>query len=100
MSIEVRDKKAVLEKIYGSGVAGSIQNATISENTRAALYVKGKVCDIYEMLCDLHELIYGVVDDDILTEFTEATGKLDDLADRYIMASINDNIGVIGRNLI
>lgn len=93
MSIEIRDSKDVLNDLYGTALADRAKTATISENTRAALYVKGKVKDMVDVLYKLHELLYGFVDDDSLNEFCEATEKIDELAYRYIMASINDNIG-------
>lgn len=83
----------ILKELYGHNLAERITNMPISENTRAALYFKGKVQDVLETLFSLHRLMYTETDDETAKGFCEACRKLDEIADEYITNSINDNIG-------
>lgn len=86
-------KKNTLKELYGHNLAERIINMPISENTRAALYFKGKVQDVLETLFSLHRLMYKDVDDKTTDRFCEAYKNLNEIADEYITNSINENIG-------
>ena len=61
-------KKNTLKELYGHNLAERIINMPISENTRAALYFKGKVQDVLDTLFSLHRLIYTEADDETARE--------------------------------
>lgn len=86
-------RKNILKELYGHNFAERIINMPISENTRAALYFKGKVQDVLETLFSLHRLVYGEPNDEETFEFCDACKKLNEIADEYITNSINENIG-------
>lgn len=86
----------ILKELYSHNLADRITKMTISEQTRAALYFKGKVQDVLQTLFSLHYLIYGEADDETAGEFCEACRKLNEIADNYITCSINENIWVKG----
>lgn len=86
-------RKNMLKELYGHNLAERIINMPISENTRAALYFKGKVQDVLETLFSLHRLIYTEADDETAREFCDACERLNEIANEYITNSINENIG-------
>lgn len=85
-------QKNILKELYGHNLAERITNMPISEKTRAALYFKGKVQDVLETLFSLHRLMHEDVDDKTADKFCEACRNLDEIADKYITDSINDNL--------
>lgn len=87
------EKENVLKDLYGHNLAERMTKLPISENTRAALYFKGKVQDVLETLFSLHRLIYTEADDETAREFCDACERLNEIADEYITNSINENIG-------
>ena len=86
-------RKNILKDLYGHNLAERMTKLPISENTRAALYFKGKVQDVLDTLFSLHRLIYSEADDETAREFCDACERLNEIADEYITNSINDNIG-------
>ena len=86
-------RKNILKELYSHNLAERITNMPISENTRAALYFKGKVQDVLDTLFSLHYLIYREPDDKTTEMFCKAGEMLNELADKYIIESISDNIG-------
>lgn len=86
----------VMKELYSWDAAERARNATISEETRATLYLKGKIQDIVSALYSVHEMFYTEVDAKTSNEFYEATSKLNELADKYIIISITDQMGDIG----
>lgn len=86
-------RENILKELYGHNLAERITNMPISENTRAALYFKGKVQDVLDTLFSLHRLVYGEPDNEATFEFCDACKKLNEIADEYITNSINENIG-------
>lgn len=89
----IEKKQQVLNELYGWNDAERAKNAPISESTRATLYFKGMVQDVISTLYSIHELFYGEVDNDTSEEFHKATLKLNELADKYIIETINENMG-------
>lgn len=88
----IEKTKRVISELYGWNNAEQAKYAPISESTRATLYFKGMVQDVISTLYSIHELFYGEVDDDTSKEFYEATSKLNGLADKYIIETINANM--------
>lgn len=86
-------RENILKELYGHNLAERMTNMPISENTRAALYFKGKVQDVLDTLFSLHRLIYSEADDETAREFCNACERLNEIADEYITNSINENIG-------
>ena len=86
-------RKNILKELYGHNLAERMTNMPISENTRAALYFKGKVQDVLDTLFSLHRLIYSEADDETARKFCNACERLNEIADEYITNSINENIG-------
>lgn len=87
------EKKNTLKELYSYNLAERITNMPISENTRAALYFKGKVRDVLDTLFSLHRLIYTETDNEKENEFCDTCERLNEIADEYIINSINENIG-------
>ena len=86
-------QKNILEELYSHNLADRITKMPISEHTRAALYFKGKVRDVLDILFSLHNLLYGEVCEEKASEFCEACRNLNEIADKYIIESIDENIG-------
>lgn len=86
-------RKNILKELYGHNLAEQMTKLPISENTRAALYFKGKVQDVLDTLFSLHRLIYEEADNETAKEFCDACERLNEIADEYITNSINENIG-------
>lgn len=94
-SKEYREKQTqIFNELHSHNLADRMKTMPISENTRAALYFKGKVQDTIDTLFSLHELLYTTTENDTTAEFIQAGKALNDIADRYIIDCINDNIGV------
>lgn len=87
------ERAQMLKELHSHNLADRITNMPISENTRAALYFKGKVQDVIDTLFSLHYLIYREPDDKTTEMFCKAGEMLNELADKYIIESISDNIG-------
>ncbi|MBD8001049.1 hypothetical protein [Phocaeicola faecium] len=86
-------QKNILKELYSHNLADRITKMPISENTRAALYFKGKVQDVLDTLFSLHTLLYGEVDEEKASEFCDACMNLNKMADKYIIDSIDGKIG-------
>lgn len=89
---EKRENK--LKELYGWNYAERMKKAPISDNTRAALYIKGLVQDVESALFTLHEILYGETSDDVGGRIVNAIIPLDAIADEYLINSINDSIEV------
>lgn len=95
-SEEYQEKRnEVLKELYNHNLAEQMTKMTISENTRAALYFKGKVQDVLDTIFSLHKLIFSDADDKTASKFCEACEKLNEIADEYITFSINENLSFI-----
>ncbi len=89
-----KNKNEILKEFYGLGYAEKMIHATLSERTKAALYLKGKVQDVLNAFFLFHELIYGSVDNDTADKFSEVIKPLNELADEYLILSIAENISI------
>ena len=89
----IEEQNRILKELYSWNDAERAINAPISDNTRATLYFKGRVQDVVSTLYSIHELFYGGVDNDTCEEFYNATSKLNELADKYIIESISESMG-------
>lgn len=88
----INKREEILRDLYSRNLSEQMKTIQIGENTRAALYFKGKVQDVIDVLFSLHELIYGDIGDEKYNELSEAVNALDRLADSYLINSINDSI--------
>lgn len=90
-----------LRELYSIGTSAEDFKAfPLSDNTRAAIYVRKKVSDALESLFVLHRILYCVDDDASANKILEAARGMEDIANEYIIASIEDKMGVIGKNEI
>ena len=88
-------EKEVFERLVSCNNAGRYQGARISEQTRAALYAVGMAQDALDCLINLHELIYGKIDDEANDALCKAAEPLQEMADKYLLLSIKENLGSI-----
>ena len=86
-----KNREKMLAELYSWNMAARVRTAPISQNTRAALYVKGLVNDILQSLYILHALFVGE-HDDVGDEFVNAVEPIEKIVDRYIIESINENM--------
>lgn len=89
-----KNRNKILKEFYGLNYAEKMIHSTLSERTKAALYLKGKVQDVLSAFFLLHELIYDSVDNDTADKFSEVIEPLDKLADEYLILSIAENISI------
>lgn len=85
-------KQEYLKELYGNDYAERTRKALISENTRATLYVRGMVEDLQCALFSLHALLYGDYDDETGQKLVEALKPVENIVDKYVIESINENI--------
>lgn len=85
-------KQENLKELYGFDYAERTKKALISENTRATLYVRGMVADLQCALFSLHTLIYGDYDDETGQKLVEALKPVENIVNKYVIESINENI--------
>lgn len=90
----IEKQNRILNELHSHNLADRMKTMPISDNTRAALYFKGKVQDTIDTLFSLHELMYSITDDDTSEEFVKAGRALHEIADKYIIDCINENIGI------
>lgn len=82
----------ILKDLYGRNCAERTKAISIGQNTHAALYVKGLLQDLQGALFSLHELIYGVVDDEVGGKFSDVTRPIEEIIDKYMLDSISENM--------
>lgn len=85
-------KQEILKELYGLNYAERTKKALISENTRATLYVRGMVGDLQCALFSLHTLLYGDYDDETGQMLVEALKPVENIVNKYMIESINENI--------
>lgn len=85
-------KQENLKELYGFDYAERTKKALISENTRATLYVRGMVADLQCALFSLHTLLYGDYDDETGQMLVEAFKPVENIVNKYMIESINENI--------
>lgn len=88
----IEEQNRILEELYGQNCAERTKTIPIGQNTHAALYVKGLVQDLQGALFSLHELVYGVIDDEVGSKFSEVIRPLEDIVNRYIIDGISENM--------
>ena len=89
------ERSEILQELYNHNLAEQMTKMPISENTRAALYFKGKVQDVSNTLFSLHKLMFTYTDDETSDKFCQACRELNEIADEYIAISINENISFL-----
>lgn len=85
-------KRENLKELYSLNYAERTKKALISENTRATLYVRGMVEDLQCALFSLHTLLYGDYDDETGQMLVEALKPVENIVNKYMIESINENI--------
>lgn len=85
-------KQENLKELYSLNYAERTKKALISDNTRATLYVRGMVADLQCALFSLHTLLYGDYDDETGKIFVEALKPVENIVNKYVIESINENI--------
>lgn len=85
-------KQEILKELYGLNYAERTKKALISENTRSTLYVRGMVADLQCALFSLHTLLYGDYDDETGQMLVEAFKPVENIVNKYMIESINENI--------
>ena len=85
-------KQDILKDLYGLNYAERTKKALISENTRATLYVRGMVVDLQCALFSLHTLLYGDYDDETGKILVDALRPVENIVNKYVIESINENI--------
>lgn len=91
---EKKHEKA-LRRLYKTGEkAEKYKTLPLSENTRAAIYVRAKVSDAVNLLFEIHQLLFPNLDDDSGQRFVNAAREMKNIANEYIMASIEENLGL------
>ena len=85
-------KRENLKELYSLNYAERTKKALISENTRATLYVRGMVADLQCALFSLHTLLYGDYDDETGQMLVEAFKPVENIVNKYMIESINENI--------
>lgn len=89
-----RHEKA-LRRLYKVGnESEKYKTLPLSENTRAAIYVRAKVSEAVNLLFEIHQLLFPNSDDDSGQRFVNAAREMENIANEYIMASIEDNLGL------
>lgn len=92
--METKEREA-FERLVSCNNAERYQGAKISEQTRAALFAVGRVQDALDCLINLHELMYCEIGDEANDAICEAAAPLQEMADKYLLLSIKENLGSI-----
>ena len=94
------ETKKALKTLYSIGTdAEEFKALPLSESTRAAIYARRKVSDALESLFVLHRIMYCVDDEESANKILEAARGMENIANEYIIASIEDKMGVIGKEI-
>lgn len=94
------ETKKELKTLYSIGTdAEEFKALPLSESTRAAIYARRKVSDALESLFVLHRILYCVDDEESANKILEAARGMENIANEYIIASIEDKMGVIGKEI-
>jgi len=94
------ETKKALKTLYSIGTdAEEFKALPLSEGTRAAIYARRKVSDALESLFVLHRILYCVDDEASAKKILEAARGMENIANEYIIASIEDKMGVIGKEI-
>ena len=94
------ETKKALKTSYSIGTdAEEFKALPLSESTRAAIYARRKVSDALESLFVLHRIMYCVDDEESANKILEAARGMENIANEYIIASIEDKMGVIGKEI-
>lgn len=84
-----------LTRLYKTGEkAEKYKTLHLSEDTRAAIYVRAKVSDAVNLLFEIHQLLCPNLEDDSAQRFVDAAREMENIANEYIIASIEDNLGL------
>ena len=89
------NRNKILKELYSWNCAERTKHSPISDNTHAALYVKGLIKDVLSGLYSIHGLIFGEVDDNTADRFIEAIIPIEKIADEYVVRSIDENMSCI-----
>lgn len=90
---EEREKD--LKSLYNIGTSAEDFKAfPLSDNTRAAIYVRKKVSDALESLFVLHRVLYCVDDKESENKILDAARGMEDIANEYIIASIEESLSI------
>ena len=88
------ETKKALKTLYSIGTdAEEFKALPLSECTRAAIYARRKVSDALESLFVLHRILYCVDDEASANKILDAARGMENIANEYIIASIEDKMG-------
>lgn len=90
-----KEHEKALRRLYKTGEkAEKYKTLPLSENTRAAIYVRAKVSDAVNLLFEIHQLLFPNLDDDSGQRFVNAAREMENIANEYIVESIEENLGL------
>ena len=89
------EHEKALRRLYKVGnESEKYKTLPLSENTRAAIYVRAKVSDAVNLLFEIHQLLFPNLDDDSGQRFVNAAREMENIANEYIVESIEENLGL------
>ena len=90
-----KEHEKALRRLYKVGnESEKYKTLPLSENTRAAIYVRAKVSDAVNLLFEIHQLLFPNLDDDSGQRFVNAAREMKNIANEYILESIEENLGL------
>ena len=90
-----KEHEKALRRLYKVGnESEKYKTLPLSENTRAAIYVRAKVSDAVNLLFEIHQLLFPNLDEDSGQRSVNAAREMENIANEYIMASIEENLGL------
>ncbi len=88
-AVTAATREGILKELYGCNYAERFRDAGISEQTRAALYFKGKVQEVCCNLFSIYRLLYGCPTMEREDELAAMCRDLEDFADICLIDSMN-----------
>ena len=84
-------KENEYQAVYDCKISDEYKKAHVSESTKAAFYIYGKLKETKEAIIEYYTKYFGGVSDKLYDEIYDATDKLDDFILNMIKDSIREN---------
>lgn len=91
----IEKRNEILGKLYRCDCAKQTKDIHMSQETQAALYIKGCIQDLSSALYSLHELLYGELSDKESETITDAINPISKIVDKYLIDCIDCNMSRI-----
>lgn len=89
--ISEQTKENEYQSVYECKISEEYRKARISESTKAAFYIYGKLKETTDAIFEYYTKYFGSVSDKLYDEVYGATDKLDDFILNMIRDSIREN---------